>query len=304
MFSIITILVDNGLRKTEYDNYKEWNDIFGQKINPDILIQGTSRAHVQYNTYIIDSALHVNSYNMGINGSPFDIQYLRFKACMTNKIIPKIIIQNVDWETIDRNDPPYQPEQFLPYLTDNEFKKQVALEKILPKYKTAIPFLKYSGELKVVQLGLMEALGLHHISSEKHKGYIQSPKKWNGDNFEERKNRGYAPFTINKSVEVLFNDFLLECHNRNIKVILVYSPPYYELNKLFPRQQVINYYKRIAEQYKIHFIDLSKDSISYNKANYANSTHFNQTGAEKFSRKLTEKLKPILKSYTNTPFYN
>jgi hypothetical protein len=279
-------MVDHGLRKTEYENFKEWNDIFSQRIKPDLLIQGSSRAKVQYSTVVMDSLLKTDSYNMGMNGSPFDVQYTRFKACIMNGIIPKVIIQNVDYETITRNSPPYQPYFFLPYINNREFKKQVANQNLLPAYKRSVFFLKYAGELKAILTGLIEFCHLHHFRSVKHKGYEGNNMKWNGANFERRKRQPIMAFTVDKDVDVLFNDFLKECKQYNIKVIMAYSPPYYELNDYLETEKIFDYYHAIAKKYDIPFLNYSCDSISFDKTNYYNATHMNQRGAELFSKKV------------------
>lgn len=290
-FILITVITDRGLRKTRYENFGEWNDIFGQKIHPDILIHGSSRAWVQYNTAIIDSVLSVDSYNMGMDGTPFDGQFLRFKACLTCGIIPKMIIQNVDWETIKRSTPPYQAYQLLPYLHHLEFGKDIIEMDMLSPYDVYVPFVKYSGHLKAIGVGWIEAFGIKHLDSGKHKGYKGTDSRWDGSNFEQLKRKKMRTFEPDKEVEKMFFEFLITCKKLNIEVVLVYSPPYYKLNDYMDTDKITSYYHTIAEKYHIRFLDFSKDAVSLDINNYYNATHLNRTGSAKFTQALVESLK-------------
>lgn len=294
IFSLISFIVDQGLRKSEYGNFKEWNEIFDGKISSDILIQGSSRAWVQYNTFILDSILNRNSYNMGMDGSPFDVQYIRYKACIKNNVPPKLILQNVDWDTMTKNTPVYQKYQFMPYLTDPDFEKQVLEEELLSKAEVFIPFLKYSGQTKAIQIGLSEFLGIKHFVSQKHKGYAGAELAWDGTNFEKRKKQGKISWVINPAVEKLFVEFLSDCRKRDIKVVLVFSPAYHEISDMIVnRKGLLAYYQNMARTYNAGFIDFSTDSLSLDKTNFYNATHLNKRGSELFTRKLANQLKTM-----------
>lgn len=294
IFGTITVLTESGLRKSEYGNLKEWNDIFDKKVNADIIIQGSSRAWVQFNTYIIDSVLNVKSYNMGIDGSPFDIQYLRYKAYIQNNKAPKIILQNVDWDLMDKNQSVFQKYQFLPFTTNNEFRTELLNQNLLPKTDMYLPLFKYSGQLKAIQIGLSESLGLKHYTTEKHHGFAGSANSWDGTNLGKTRKEGKIKWVKNTQLEKQFMEFLKDCNRRNIKVVLLHAPIYYELATLFENQNnIIKYYKNIAEKHHLVFLDYSTDSISYSKNNFYNASHLNKRGEELFTSKLVIDLKKL-----------
>src|ERR1700747_729442 len=112
-------IVDTGLRKSRYYYYSEWNDLFNGKINADLVVMGTSRAWVQVSPGILDSMLHLNSYNLGMDGTAFKIQYERFKMYMQHNKKPKYILQEVGYtSTLVKSDQLPVLQQFLPYLND------------------------------------------------------------------------------------------------------------------------------------------------------------------------------------------
>ena len=292
LFSTITYITDSGMHKSEFGNLNEWNEIFEKKITADIIIQGSSRAWVQFDTYIVDSVLNTNSYNMGIDGSPFDVQYVRYKSYIENNKYPKVILQNVDWDLMDKNTPVFQKYQFLPFLGNHYFEEQLLKNNIIPFSDCYLPFLKYSGQPKALEVGFSEFLGIQHYKSEKHKGYAGSDENWNGNNFENRKKGGKFRWVKNPELEKMFIDFLLDCKSKNIKIVLVFAPVYYELTELMINFKELSlYYNEFAQKYNLVFLDYSLISLSYNKENFINATHLNKRGSERFTLQLTNDLK-------------
>lgn len=89
----------------------------------------------------------------------------------------------------------------------------------------------------------------------------------------------------------MFDTFLQECKNNNIKVTLVYTPEHIEgQNFISNRKEVIDLYKNFAEKYNLRFLDYSADSICLKKMYFYNTTHLNKKGSELFTKKLAQDL--------------
>lgn len=294
LFSLITFITDKGLKRSEYGNLKEWSDIFDKNIHANIVIQGSSRAWVQFNTYILDSVLNADTYNMGMDGTPFDVQYVKYKCYVENNEYPEVILQNVDWDTMDKNTPVFQKYQFLPFLNNHNFDEQLLSNKIIPYKDVYLPFLKYAGEPKAVQVGISEYFGFQHYASEKHKGFMSVEGNWKESDFEKRKNGGKVHWEKNPEVEKLFIKFLQDCQSKKIKVVLVFAPYYHELdNIIIDMTGLKTYYRNIAKEYNVEFLDYSSDPVSFDKKYFYNASHLNKTGAEIFTLKLANKLKDM-----------
>ena len=93
----LNYVVETGLKKSRSYYYAEWNDIFNSKINADVLICGSSRAYVHLSPKIIDTILHIKSYNIGMNGTQFLMEYDRFRIYLKHNKKPKYVIQTVDF---------------------------------------------------------------------------------------------------------------------------------------------------------------------------------------------------------------
>ena len=77
---LIQIVIDTGLRQSEDDTYYNWNKLYNGGINADILFLGSSRTLKHYHPQIFDEKLNVYSYNLGSNGSAYDIQKIKRNA--------------------------------------------------------------------------------------------------------------------------------------------------------------------------------------------------------------------------------
>ena len=94
--SLMAYMVDTGLRKSDHVALADWNALFNAKINADLLVLGSSRAAFHISPYILDTALHLNSYNLGMSAWRFDMQWTRFKLYLEHNKVPKYIVHNVD----------------------------------------------------------------------------------------------------------------------------------------------------------------------------------------------------------------
>ena len=91
----LAYMVDAGLRKSRNSYYASWNDLYNSKINADLLIMGSSRAEFHISPKILDSALSLNTYNLGLSAWHFDMQYARFRMYLQHNLKPRYIIQKI-----------------------------------------------------------------------------------------------------------------------------------------------------------------------------------------------------------------
>ena len=123
MSYFLDIFISKNLLKSNFyaqKEYSTWNDLFNKKINSDVVIYGSSRAWVHLSPQIISDNLKVPSYNLGIDGHNFWLQYLRHKLLLKYNTKPKLIIHSLDVFTLQKKKELYNSEQFLPYILYNK----------------------------------------------------------------------------------------------------------------------------------------------------------------------------------------
>ncbi len=299
----LQFIVDNGLQNYNYGNYAEWNEIFKGRINPDIIVLGSSRALVQYDSKIIENYTRLSCYNFGTSGGRFVMQNAKWELYLSHNKPPRILIQDLDIIMLLKEDYIFGKAQFLPYLSHQavssnleEIDKNIWLEKIIPLYK-------YRGLRHTFILGLKSFMGLEKkTKSRYYKGFIGTNKEWNQDFKKFKLTHKYLTFpwhSLQFGFDYLEN-LIIECKKKNINLIFVQAPMYYGLHEMIPQKDTVDsIFSKMAASNNIPFWDYSKDSLCYNKKYLYNSSHLNLSGAEIFSRELGNRLNSYNRNYLN-----
>lgn len=271
--------------------YSTWNAIIDGKINSEIVIYGSSRAWVHINPTMISNNLNVSTYNLGIDGHNFWLQYLRHSLLLENNTKPKIIILSLDIFTLQKVKDLYNSDQFLPYMLWNDKIRNATISYNGFKFiDYEIPLIRYYGRQNAVHEAFLIKKRVNEV--ERIKGYQGRDRQWNGDFDKVKKTMKNYERELDPASIILFERFLNECKNQKIKVIFVYTPEHIEGQKFVKnRDEIISLYKKLSEKYNIPFYNYSKDSLSYHKKYFYNASHLNKTGAELFTKKLIDSLK-------------
>lgn len=291
-------IIDRGLRNYDDDMYIDWNRIFRGQIKADIIIIGSSRAYVHFSPQIIEVTTNLSSYNLAVNGSAPLTQKSKLDFFLANNPAPKILIQNVDIFLLLKERHIFEKEQFFPYLNQPSISEH--LKKIDSNIwlENTIPLYKYRGFRNIFFLGLQSYLGLlEKPQVNKYKGYAGVDAQWNQD-FSKFKEENSELVYNQENLIFGFNylkDLITEYKKKNIEIILVQSPLYFELQNIMPQKDSItNRFSEIANKSGIQFWDYYDDSLCINKKYFYNSTHLNKLGSEIFSKQLAVKLKNYL----------
>ncbi len=284
---LINYMVDAGLKKSHYGAYAEWNDILTGNAKADMVIMGSSRAWVHFSPKILDSALHVNSYNLGYDGSGFGLQFKKLKIYLQHNPKPKYIVQEVGYIGTLRTIT-YLPgvQAFLPYLDDTAMLSVVQnSDSKMNFFDIHFPLYKYNNELVIVKEGLKNYFG-HITQTTKYKGYEGRNQMWDSSfaEFKKANPDGWKCFIDSAGVH-LFKDYLQFCKANGIKVILVFPPVYNEsLQILVNLKDSRKYYEDFSKEFGVPFYNYENDTLNKDRKYFYNSEHLNKLGSEIFSR--------------------
>ena len=302
----LDVFISTNLKKlNQYarKEYSTWNDVFDGKIHSDLLIYGSSRACQNFDPTMISESLHISTYNLGIEGHSFLLQYLRHVLLLKNNKKPKTIIISVDMFTLQKRKDLYNLEQFLPYMLWNKEIKEATINYegfVFMDYE--IPLVRYYGQTKTLEK--MTRLFLGNLSNpvKRIKGFKAKNLLWNSDFDKAKLSMKKYEVKLNTDTLRLFERFLAECKKHNIKLIFVYSPEYIEGQKFVRnRGEIVSIYTKFSKQYQIPFYDYSNDAISYQKNYFYNTNHLTLIGTELFTAKLIDTLRTssIIKGLKN-----
>jgi len=291
---VLNAVINSGLRRIRTSDFGVSNRIVDGQVNADIVISGSSRALAHYDARIIQEATGRTAFNIGLNGSQTDMQLARLKSYLRHNKKPLLVIQNLDVFSFQiTHSGVYDPGQYFPYLGEPPL--YAALARIDPEIWKArfVPLYGYAVEDLRFDwlLGVMGFLGWN--PHEDHiLGFRPHFSGWT-DDFERFKamNPHGVQFEIEPEGVAEMEGLLELCKEQGIKVLLVYSPEYVEMQRLtINRTAVFAGFDRLGDRYAAPVWDYSTSRISARQSNFYNSQHLNAQGAEEFSRQIAERI--------------
>lgn len=289
---LVDWMVSSGLRKTDIRKYAVWNDIYGSEIDADLVVIGNSQAWCSYNTFIMDSMLGFNTYNLGIDGHTLHFQLIRYETYRRFNPKPKVILLNVCYfGTFSiMADEAYDREQFFPYIDDRALISQVAETKHITWTDRYVPLCRYFGYQKDLKNGMSAFFGNKVFQDGgMHKGF-------RGDNYSWSSNG--IPKELSDSHDMRLVDelerFAGECDREKIKLVFVKYPMCYPvLEHIRNLRECDSIFETIAAKYNMPILDFYYSDITKDSTNYYNYGHLNRKGAKLFTIELCRELDSI-----------
>jgi len=256
---------------------------------------GSSKAKMMVSPFILDTVLHMNTYNLGMDGWQFNMQYARFKIYLQHNKKPRYVLQVIDFPFFDDRKDLYNYEQFIPYLSDTIIRHVTS--QYIGRFtfpELYLPFFKYNRHLTLIQEGIKCYFKKKdNTILPGSKGYEPWQLMWDSSFSTFKKaNPGGIKTVIQRRIVAEFEEFLSYCNANNIKVILEFAPVYHE-EYLMEKNvgDVLQIFNGLSLKYSVPIFDHSNDSLCYDKKYFFNSQHLNKDGAELFSTTVANDLK-------------
>ncbi len=273
---LLDVVVSSQLKNSSNRVYASWYDLMQGNIDSDIIILGSSRAWVQYSPSILDSALHCNTYNLGIDGSCLNRQITKYEIFRHHNVPPRWILLNIDFFSFGFTRG-YESYQYFPYFYDRDIRRLVFPQEQFSWAERWIPFYRYTH------------LGLNNIPYDDRslvKGFHSVNRPWNGTKMSEN-----PPINLDLDERTLqmFRAFLNRAQEEKIKVILVYAPVYFKAKDLLLNNyQFEKCLESIRKEFSLPILRYDDSPICRDTTFFYNATHLNSEGAELFSRQLSQ----------------
>lgn len=283
-------IMTNRLCHSDARMFSTYNAIYSDSLQCDAVIMGSSRGQVQYNPAVLDSMLGLNCYNLSVDGRCIDAEIVMYKAYRHHAPQPKLIIQNIDFGTLQRSNG-YEREQYVPYLNKDDLFKQIKGSEGFTWADRWIPLVRYAGYHEVIK----EGLGMKNKLNKPmmYKGWCGHDEEWDGSVFDAIKK---VPFEVNPEAAEMFDAYLAQCRKEDIVVVMVFAPIYIGVTEKMDSVQVMfDTYQVYADKYHFPILNYTYDSLCYDTNFFYNATHLNKKGAVLFSAQLAEDLRGLLR---------
>ncbi len=274
-----------------------WNDIYKRKIKAEIAVYGSSVACFQVNSGLVKKETGLETYNFGIEGHNFFLQYLRHKLYMKYNKKPKFIIYIIEPYFLSFNKELFSLEQFLPNIREPEVVDFTSQMEGLRWYDYFIPLIRYYGKTNEITDAFKNIIGLRENSYIRKKGFYGQKLTW------DRTYLTYVKSTTDcykKNIDIkslnLFKKFISECKKDKIKLFFISPPVQKEGQSLICGKSKFDHLiKNIALKNKITYIDYFNDSICNDTNLFFNARHLNYKGANIFTHKIILDINKSLK---------
>ena len=284
---ILDFFLSRVIQTSHQREYASWNDIVHGNASADVIVMGSSRAWAQFSPQVLDSVLHKETYNIGIDGSAINRQINKYHVYRHYNRKPSVILQNVDFWTIDITTG-YERHQYFPYFWIPYFRKAIFPNEPFSFWEKYLPFYRYSH------------FGVRNLFIEPRtltKGYLGNDNPWDGKELAQQGLFSFEPDTL---ATVMFEKYLQEAQDEGIQVFFVFAPVYVEaILKLQNIDEMYSFYYSLAKKYGAKVIDYTFDDISRDTSFFYNATHLNRRGAELFSKKHGLEVEHILSEGSN-----
>jgi hypothetical protein len=285
---LLNFVISSGLKKYECGHFVVFNQLMrGDSINADIIISGNSRSSDACNTRILDSVLNIKSFNLSISGQRYPVMNLRENIYAKHNKPPKLLVEDVDYLTMNLKVSGFEREQFYPYIWDKSL--HYILKQIMTDAELKLPLLRYRGSYRMVFYAFLEFFHIKHLKEENYNGFIlYANREWYPEQFNEVIASGK---TIDESLDTtafaLMRATFRQHINRGTKILMVYSPLYSKMKDYLPHNDsIVAMYRSLVDNKNIFFIDYTNEPYNSDTTCFANANHLNAKGAAIFSRQL------------------
>ena len=280
----IDVITTALLHKSESFTFGIWNKLLNNRIQSDLIILGDSRAWTNYNPVIIDSALHISSYDLGISGRKAETSILTYHTYMQHTDAPpRYVVFDIYYGTMCTTNG-YGRSQFTPYFNNDSLMQTVRTLEHFSWADYHVPFYRYFRHRELFYNELVFLLK-HPVVEQGHYTFNTS---WNPTVYNTIDHIDYSHDT---SVLCAVRAMLDECTTDCTQVILVHSPFYIgATNKISDTSDMWNMFRNLAREYNLTLLDYSHHPLSYDTNNFYDAHHLNVHGANRFSRLLAHDL--------------
>ena len=258
------------------------------KVRDDVLIFGSSRASEHYSSKLLQDSLHLSVFNAGR-----DLSYITYHYALLEGVLkryhPKLVVLDTrpnefvvfkDHEDLDRLN------VLLPFYDSHpEIRDVVLLRGKFEKYKLLSKVYAYNS---LVLSELVELLPIaRYKKDDSENGYIAKTGEWKG---------GKQDYTVNDEVAPVaasyYQKFIELCIANHVKLVLVYSPLYQNINVASNRN--IEFVRQIAKKYQVPLINYLDDPEFNDPKYFFDGLHLNRQGSTLFSNRIAGRLRAVL----------
>jgi len=256
----------------------------------DVLIFGSSRAAYHYDTKILQDSLKLSVYNAGR-----DLSYIHYHYALLEGVLkrysPKLIILDTrpnEFHHFTNGEDMDRINILLPYYDSHpEIRDVVLLRSEFERYKLFSKIYPYNS---LILSELVELLPIaRYKKDDSENGYIAKHGVWK---------QPKGPYTVSDEIDpvasLYYKKFVALCKQKNIKLIIAYSPLYQTIDA--DKNRNLAFVKQVCRENNLPFINYIGNKEFDNAQYFFDGLHLNSKGAGLYSSEIVAPIRRVLNS--------
>jgi len=297
MCQLSFIVIKKGIDKYQVHNTARLTELLYNKTPYDILFLGSSRVHLGIDPAIIDSVCKVNSYNGGIDGAGIFEFKMIFLAYLENHPPPKYLVLTLDLHSFASSNSLFNYPEYFSFLKNtviNNYLNECGYSTLKVKLFPFLEMSDYDDNTKGYFIKGLLGQNEIPVGDFEYKGYLS-----NSENYISP----IQPIPPLDTLEVspIARNYLADifqiCKDKNIQVILAYSPSYdHKIEQHHSNTaKIFSMIDSFAVSNKSIFLRGDNLELCSNPKLFANAGHLNKEGGREYSLILAEEINEIMK---------
>ena len=277
------LFANKGLRYYNKPVYEQFDLLFNENENPDLLFLGSSRTHYGINPLILEKLSGKTALNAGLEGAKINEMEIVLNAFLSAHSNPEKIFLMLDPHSLDLKEAGvYNKIPFASYLNNNmvyaELRKNIGWAPFFWKY---LPYSIITSFDDYTRANCLRGLfGKTYLLEHQYsyKGYISLNKSYRAED-----SLISLQHALNGDGMKVLLRMAKICNTKNIPLQILQGPylsSFYEENKLNTFYNEIN---KVLSSHKL--VKTQTEPLNYGETvNFKDQVHLNETGATQYSK--------------------
>ena len=300
LLSLISFIIDTGVRNSDNAQTGKVNFIFKHKIDPDIMVFGSSIGEVGIDAGEISTNTGLSTYNCSIDGT----SYIQYKALIdeftTYSKNCKYVLFVEAYFSMNNYNALHAFDRYISRIDNkNIYDNFYRIQPDLVVKSKFVPFYKYIATTKTYYknsfIGWKNYFKKNQIS-DSLLGFTPVHQTWQKTADNEISDIKKIDVRIDNNVVQEYIKTINNLLTQGKKVIIIIPPVFIEeQNKITDISPLINTLKQVSAKTGATFLNFSNTAVSNNRKYFYNGHHMNYLGAKEFSHNLSDTLRLIFK---------
>lgn len=293
LLAVLHIAATAAFRNMRKGAFGEFNRVARGEVNADLVVSGSSRAALHYDTKQLTAATGLHTFNLGRIGARAEVHHGILSHYLRHNRKPRLLIVNADLNTLGFDPSLYQPIQYTPYLDDPDL--YAALRKRHPAawLMRYVPLYGYTvNDMEFQRLSPFREWITRRVPEKYDNGYFLRKVEWSEQRARSYRHKAYY-YDETPEGAADFRSILAVSRTSGIRAIVVLSPVFEEvLSRTSNLRGTIARIEQLTREEGATFWDYSAFEPLYrDKLYFGDQFHLNHRGAKAFSGALGTRIR-------------